>query len=205
MVFDMDVYPLSLTQEDYIHACEVTDCWNDNGIEPPVRYIIRKRTVDMARLINEAIENELTESERTTIRLMYFENKKPAEIAQEAGINRASVCRTALRARNKLHSALKYAVMYISDIADSTLTAAAIAQSAQTARALSVEPKSLAQRLCTARTSQALSVDTLADAIGLTAGRIREIENGSSEPSAHELMRYCAFFSLSADKLLNIL
>lgn len=108
MVPDMDIYPLSVDSGEYEHACEVTDCFGDNGIEPPVKYIIRKRTVDLARLVNDAIEKELTDIERLTITQMYFENKKAAQIAEETGINRASVSRTVLRAQNKLHSALKY-------------------------------------------------------------------------------------------------
>jgi DNA-binding Xre family transcriptional regulator len=135
---------------------------------------------------------------------MYFENKKAAQIAEETGINRASVSRTVLRAQNKLHSALKYAVMYITDFADAALVPAALQKSAQTASAMRMKPKNLSERLFALRASRGISEKVLARALEIPHERINKLEAGSECASADEITRYCAFFSVSADTLLGI-
>ena len=65
------------------------------------------REVQMKR-IRRVMEQELTEVQRETMLLYYFEEKRVSEIARIQGIHRSTVLRTLRRAENRLRRYLKY-------------------------------------------------------------------------------------------------
>ena len=65
------------------------------------------REVQLRRLLR-VMEGELTELQRQTLRLYYFEELRPAEIARIQGVHRSSALRTLRRAENRVRRFLQY-------------------------------------------------------------------------------------------------
>ena len=65
------------------------------------------REVQLKR-VQRVIREELTELQRYTLVAYYFQERKLAEIAEERGVNKSTVCRTLHRAEAKLRKYLKY-------------------------------------------------------------------------------------------------
>ena len=65
------------------------------------------REVQLRRL-KKVIENELTEHQRQVLIAYYFQNKTMAQIAQERGVCRSTVCRTLHRAEARVRRCLRY-------------------------------------------------------------------------------------------------
>lgn len=65
------------------------------------------REVQLQR-IKRVMEQELTELQKQTLMLYYFEDKCPAEIARIRGVHRSTALRTLRRAEDRLRRFLKY-------------------------------------------------------------------------------------------------
>ena len=60
------------------------------------------------RRIRNVIDNELTESHKDVLLGVYFDKKTQAQIAQERGVCRSTVCRTLHRAEARVKRCLRY-------------------------------------------------------------------------------------------------
>ena len=65
------------------------------------------KEVQLRRLLR-VMEEELTELQKQTLALYYFEELCPAEIARIQGVNRSSALRTLRRAEDRVRRFLKY-------------------------------------------------------------------------------------------------
>lgn len=62
----------------------------------------------MLKRVQRVLHEELTDLQREALVAYYFQEKTMAQIAQERGVNKSSVCRTLHRAEQKLRRYLKY-------------------------------------------------------------------------------------------------
>lgn len=65
------------------------------------------REVQLKR-VQRVIQEELTPLQREALIAYYFQERTMAEIAEERGVNKSTVCRTLHRAEQKLRKFLKY-------------------------------------------------------------------------------------------------
>ena len=65
------------------------------------------RAVQMRRM-EHVIRSELTELQRDVLLAVYFGGKTQAQVAQERGVSRSTVCRTLHRAEARLRRFLRY-------------------------------------------------------------------------------------------------
>ena len=65
------------------------------------------KEVQLRRLLR-VMEEELTELQKQTLALYYFEELRPAEIARIQGVHRSSALRTLRRAEDRVRRFLKY-------------------------------------------------------------------------------------------------
>ena len=94
-----------------IRAAQLACCGRCcNQCESPAEYAWRKRDVDMAILLEKAIENELTERQRLMIGLYYFKGMNIPKIAEMLGVNRSTVSRTISRGRRSILEKMKFFV-----------------------------------------------------------------------------------------------
>lgn len=61
------------------------------------------------RLVKKVIQNELDESEKTLVRLYYYDRRNMREIADILSVDPSTVCRRLRNINRKLHMFLKYA------------------------------------------------------------------------------------------------
>ena len=65
------------------------------------------REVQLKR-VQRVIQEELTQLQRETLIAYYFQEQTLAQIAQERGVNKSTVCRTLHLAEGKLRRFLRY-------------------------------------------------------------------------------------------------
>ncbi len=171
--------------------------------EVPAEYAWRKRDVDMSVLLEQAIENELSETEKNTVRDRWYESMSVAEISSKRGISTSAVSVTLKRARDKLYRVLGYAVKYQRGITDETAVPIFIGRARVIASARNFSGKSLAQRVHSLRLSQNLSRKALSKGSMVSASRIAAIESGKADPDIRELAALCDFFGVTADYIIK--
>lgn len=171
--------------------------------EVPAEYAWRKRDVDMSVLLEQAIENELSETERNAVRDCWYESMSVAEISSKRGISTSAVSVTLKRAQDKLCRVLGYAVKYQRGITDETAVPIFIGRARVIASARNFSGESLAQRVRNLRLSQNLSRKALSKGSLVSAGRIAAIESGKADPDIRELAALCAFFGVTADYIVK--
>ena len=115
--------------EEEMRAAQAVCCGRRcSACETPAAYAWRKRTVDMSLLLEKAMENELTVTERETLKAFWFETMPVGAIARLKGISSAAVSDTLARAQEKLKKALRYAVLYQYDTLDEETVLASVAK-----------------------------------------------------------------------------
>ena len=65
------------------------------------------REVQLKR-VQRVMQEELTELQRQTLTAYYFQQQTIPQIAADRGVNKSTVCRTLLRAEEKLRRYLRY-------------------------------------------------------------------------------------------------
>lgn len=190
--------------EEEIKAAQKLCCGRCcTACEVPAEYAWRKRDVDMAVLLEYAIENELSEAEKNAVRDMWFDSLNVAEISSKRGISPAAVSVTLKRAQDKLYRVLGYAVKYQRGITDDTAVPLIIGRARVIASARKSSGKSLAQRVHNLRLSQNLSRRALGKGVLISSDRIAAIESGKTDPDLRELAALCDFFGVTADYIIK--
>lgn len=62
----------------------------------------------LMRNLRKAREEELTPRQRQMLEMRFEQNMKISEISEALGVNQSTVCRTIIRAKNRLRRCLKY-------------------------------------------------------------------------------------------------
>lgn len=171
--------------------------------ETPAEYAWRKRGVDMAVLLERAIENELSPTERDTIRDRWFESMSVAEIASVRGISISTVSVTLKRAQEKLKKVLGYAVKYQHDICDETAVSLILGRARAIAAARNFSGTALSERIRALRIRDNVSDEMLRRVTAIPTDRIRLIESGKKLPDANELIALSEAFGVTVDYILK--
>lgn len=170
--------------------------------ETPAEYAWRKREVDMANLLELAIKNELTETEREAVRLYWYESETVTSIADKKGINPSAVNRTLSRAKEKLENVLKYAVLYQNELYNEDAVPVILGRARVIAAAKMTVGVTTGERISKLRQSQNLTRERLASALGMGVKRLENLENNVM-PDGNELLSLSVFFNVSSDYILK--
>lgn len=68
----------------------------------------RDRLREVRALLGRVIREELSDRQRQVIYLYYYEGRTQRQIAEEAGVNLSTVCRTLARGRRRIEAILRY-------------------------------------------------------------------------------------------------
>lgn len=189
--------------EEEMKAAQLACCGRYcSACETPAEYAWRKREVDMALLLEKAIREELTETEREIITDFWFNSESLTRIAQKRGIKPPSVKGTLGRAQEKIERALRYAVCYQQDVMSETIIPAVVGRARVIAAARNASGGDSGNRITRLRQSQSMSVEKLERATGILACRIERLESGC-EPTASELISLSEFFDVTTDFILK--
>ena len=200
---DEDIFNKYPSKEE-IKAAQLACCGRCcDACETPAEYAWRKRGVDLAMLLEHAIENELSEAEKSAVRNRWFESMTVSEIAAMQGISTAAVSVTLKRAQDKLHRVLRYAVAYQNNVGRESAISLLLARARVVAAARNTNGGSLQERLHALRVAENLSREALAGVSSVPAERIAAIEKGRAEPHMHELVALSEAFGVTADYILK--
>ena len=178
--------------------------WERSNAEELAEYVYRRRTVDLAYLVSQVMQDELTKSERAAVEKVCYEQKPIIQAANELGVNRATLARTLDRVTAKLEHSLKYAVMYQYNLHHVEFLPAAVRQAFALNAVRHYEPKSVGECIRCLRESEGISLCVLADTSGIERDRLEKLEHGEEQPLAAELVSLSAYFGTTADYLLNV-
>lgn len=200
---DEDIFNKYPSKEE-IKAAQLACCGRCcDACETPAEYAWRKRGVDMAVLLEHAIENELSAAEKSAVRSRWFESMTVGEIAAMQGISSAAVSVTLKRAQDKLHHVLRYAVAYQNNVGQESTVSLVLARARAVAAARNNCGASLPERLRALRLAQNLTRESAAKASGVSAARLAAFERGSAEPHMQELVALSEAFGVTVDYLLK--
>ena len=190
--------------KEEIKAAQLACCGRCcDACETPAEYAWRKRGVDMAILLEKAIEAELSESERKAVRAHWYESMSVKEIAASQGISSAAVSVTLKRAQDKLHRALRYAVGYRLQSEKESAVSLVLANARVVAAARNSVGSSLGERLRNLRLRDNISLESLARATGVSSRRLTAFETEKSEPCLQELLALSEAYGVTSDYLLK--
>lgn len=190
--------------ESEIKAAQLACCGRHcTACEAPAEYAWRKRSVDLAILLEGAVENELTPLERETIKEYWYNTKSLSRIAAERGIAPSTVSATLERAQGKLKKVLGYAVRYQHDVNSESIIPLALGRARVIAAARNAVGGTSALRIMRLRQSQNLSREALSKAIAISPSRLERIENAKASPDSEELIALSEFFAVSTDFILK--
>lgn len=197
-----DVRPYYPDKEEIL-AAQLACCGRHcQACESPAEYAWRKREVDMALLLEQAIQQELTDSERTAIMLHWFDGVSVTEISQQKGVNPSAVKRTLDRAQEKLEKALSYAVCYEQNIISQSIIPVIVGRAKVISAARNATGDTIGERIVRLRQSQCLTGEALCAATGIKHPRLSGIEHGAL-PNSNEVVALSEFFSVTTDFLLK--
>lgn len=190
--------------EKEINAAQAACCGKCcDACETPAAYAWRKRDVDLSLLLEKAIENELSDTEKRVVREYWYNSKKTADIALENGISLSAVSASLERAREKLHRVLRYTVMYQHCIADESIVPAAVRRAAAISASRHGSGGTSGERLRKLRLGENLSGRAVSQALGMTQYRLFAAEKDTAELTASELISLSSFFGVTADYILK--
>lgn len=188
---------------DEIKAAQLACCGRFcNACEAPAEYAWRKREVDMALLLEMAIEKELTEAEKTAVKLHWFEGISITDISLEKGVSPSAVKRTLDRAEEKLERALSYAVCYQQNVISESIIPVILGRAKVISAARNATGGKISDRILRLRQSQCLKLESVAAATGISMARLSGIEHGA-QPNSKEVVILSEFFSVTTDFILK--
>ena len=192
-----------MTPKDISCALKAYTFWEDSKNETPIDFISRKRNVDLAYLLNEVIEKELTETEQEILRMFYFENITISGIAKKLCLHRSTIARRIECINDKIHDNLKYAIKYEFDQRDDYIVPVAVSEALALCAIKSSKPHNVGGRLLKLRKLSALSCCKLSNCTKISEKRLKELENGKATIRIDEAVCLSAFFNVSTDYILT--
>ena len=201
-----------LTEEEYfvfpseeeIQAAQAACCGRCcSACETPAAYAWRKRDIDMSVLLETAVKNELSETERKMIEEYFYNSKKLVTIAAERGVSGVAAGKSLERALEKLRHALKYVVMYQHICADEGVVPLAVRRAAAIAQARRTCGETVGERLLSLRMRENLSRKTVEEILGIEPARLGYIERDEKDIYGAELIMLSGFYGVSADYILK--
>lgn len=189
--------------EEEIKAAQLACCGRYcNACETPAEYAWRKREVDMSLLLERAIQEELTETEKEILTDYWFKSESLTQIAEKRKIKPPSVKGTLTRAQEKIERVLRYAVFYQQEIMSESVIPAVMGRARIIASARNGLSKKTGDRIKNLRLAQALSIEKLEKATGIPVEKIRGLESGDA-PTVSELIIISDFFNVATDYILK--
>lgn len=198
-----DVLQPYYPDKEEIRAAQLACCGRHcSACESPAEYAWRKREVDMALLLEKAIEKELSEAEKDAIMLHWYDGESVTEISQKKGVNPSAVKRTLDRAQEKLEKALVYAVFYQQNVISESIIPVALGRAKVISAARNAKGGRIGDRIARLRQGQCLTVKAVSNATDIKQTRLFGIERGA-EPETDEIVALSEFFSVTTDYILK--
>lgn len=176
----------------------------EEALESIESLIHRIRKVGTARLVEEIIEEKLSETQRKFVKEYWYEGKNTAQIARDNGVSQANVYRTIARANETIKELITPLVRYHTDLTEMKLQPIYVEEIMKISSAAKMKEVSLSQQLKNLRVSNAVTPEQLAKAVCITVSELEKLENGRGKVTVDLLERYSKVFGVEFNlKLIN--
>lgn len=196
--FDSDIF-----HDEAVLAHLAYRDWARSDAESMSEFVHRRRTVNLSVLVRDAIENVLSENEKTVIRMFYYDKLSASQISNRLCLNKSTVTRTLSRAEEKLQKALGYVVRYQQGMMDVPCLPVAVRQAMMVDAARLGKWSDFPGEILRRMQAENISESTLSKGLELSAEHLHNILSGSDNPSPTEIVQFAAFFGVSTDALLK--
>jgi len=187
-------YPAQEEVQAAQRVCCGTVC---SACESLVEYAWRRRDIDLAALLQLAIERELTPAQRELTVQHWLEGVSVNELAAQRGITPGTVSRQLKKSQDRLHRVLFYAVQYQQNLREGE---APLPLSVQRARAILAArrcaPERFSERLKNQRLTCNFSLKQAAGALEMPQKRLLALEEDRREPTLREAVALAAFYGI---------
>lgn len=167
----------------------------DEALETLDEVAERVRKVTISKLVEDIIEEKLSDIQRDYIRKYWYEQKNTAQIARESGVSQASVYRTIERANYIIKELMTPVIRYTEDISEVDVIPLA-EEALEVCAARKMMTESFCEELRNLRVGLAITPEALARALKISIKELEEIESGRRIPSIVTAMRYSAIFEM---------
>ncbi len=164
----------------------------------------RIRKVSTAKLVEDIIENRLSETQRKFVKEYWYNRKNTSQIARESGVSQANVHRTITRASEVVKELLTPLVTYYNDLPDVSLVPLYFDAARDICSARNNKAETLSAQLKNLRVSNSVALADLARAMNVTPKTLEDIESGIRVPTVEVLEKYSKIFAVQIDvKFIN--
>lgn len=191
------------TQSDlsFDEACMAFFNWKDAVAESAEEYSERIRKIKLLNTFKSVLKNELTNEQRTMLKMKYLENKNGEEIAAAFGVSRSTVCRNLMRITEVFNVRMKYVFEYADMDIRNEVMPAFIEQAVAVMSVESGKTDCVGKRLEKARDEKLLPISLVAEMTGVAKNRIENLEQNGNI-SLNDFIKLISFYKVSADQVI---
>lgn len=97
---------------EYFFLTENLEFTNESEVQGAVSFIVINKKRNLEKIVRSVIENELDETEKSVIKLFYYNGFSKLAISKNCNISRSSVYRNLNSGLRKIKNTLKYVLEY---------------------------------------------------------------------------------------------
>lgn len=191
----------SFSKADIESAHLAFSMWQSTQQETVDEYVMRKRKIELNCLVNEVIENELSEGEKNIVQLYWYEGKTLTEIGEITGTSHSSVSRRLNKINDIIYDKLKYAIQYRYG-KDYSRAVKVIIKNKDGLQLFHGKADSPALRIKDLRLRQGLTLTDTAQMTGISERKLSSIEKGEKDILVADVMRIATAFKVSCDYII---
>lgn len=192
----------SFSQADIESAHLAFSLWQGTQHETVDEYVLRKRKIELNCLVNEVIDNELTDEEKTLVHMHWFEERSHYDISKILGVSPSTITRKFDKINSIIYDKLKYAIQYRYG-KDYSRAVKVIIKNKDGLYLLSAQKDTPAQRIRNLRMNQGLTLKDTESMTGISADKLDCIEKGERDILIKDVSRIAAAFKVSCDYIIS--
>lgn len=191
----------SFSKADIESAHLAFSMWQGTQQETVDEYVMRKRKIELNCLVNEVIENELTDEEKAIVQQYWFEGKTLMEIGEAMGMSHTSISRKLSKINDIIYDKLKYAIQYRYG-KDYSRAVKVIIKNKDGLYLFRGKADSPALRIKNLRQQQGLSLTDTEAMTGISKARLEEMEKGEKDILVKDVIRIATAFRVTSDYII---
>lgn len=186
-----------------LRCMRLGDLSEEDALESLDEFAFRLRDVTTSRLVEDIIENSLSEAQREVIKLHLYEGLNTTQIGERLGISQASAYNALLRANNAIARLMTPLIKYQNDICSAEIVPLRVKRLLEICSGRNSRTELFCMQLKNLRLSNAITEERLAANLRITQRELSEIESGKKLPSLLTATRYSALFSIEIEMNLK--
>lgn len=186
-----------------LRCMRLSDLSEVEALETLDELAFRLRDVTTSRLVEDIIENSLSEVQRETMKLHLYEGLNTTQIGERLGVSQASAYNALLRANSAIAKLMTPLIKYQNDICSAEIVPLRMKKLLEICAGRNSSATEFCLQLRNIRLSNAVSEERLAMNLHISQRELSEIESGKKLPSLLTATRYSALFDIEIEMNLK--